>query len=595
MKIRRNSDRGAGQVLSGALTLGLATVISKIIGTLQKIPLQNIAGDGVFGIYNAVYPFYVLLVVIASAGIPVAVAKLVAECEATGNTEDSTRILQAACLLTIATGLLGFIGLLFGAGQIAGWIGNEYTEAAIRSSAYALLVMPVAAALRGFEQGKGRMMSTAVSQVVEQTGRVTVMIVLLLYLTGQQASDDVVAAGATFGSFAGGLCGLLAIGIYWWIGIRNERLEGVEKADRTERAEGAEKAGRAEEALRVVGSDATDITGLVDRTGETSKTDGSGGLVLKPLPVGSWMRRLVWTAIPICLGAIVMPAINLIDVFTLPRLLTAQGMSEAESMVQFGIYSRALPLVQLVTMVAASLAVGIVPAIAEAWRSGNIATLSHMTITAARWSWLLGLASAVGLAALAEPLNTAFYMNDAGSTAFKLLSLTAAGGAFHAVTAALLQGMGSLRAPMIHFVIAAIVKAILNVGLVPAYGINGAAAAAAVSLTLAAVLNAVAIARCSGVRFVVWGAGSGRLAGALTGMAAVVHFVTAYVQRLGGDSQRFAAVGAVAIGVPLGALTFAALAVILGAVHPKELADLPRVGPRLATLAARLPRLRIRR
>ena len=72
-------------VWRGAALMGVAMLMSKVIGTLQKIPLQNVAGDRVFGIYNAVYPFYQLLLVMVTAGFPVAVSLLVAQHEAVGD------------------------------------------------------------------------------------------------------------------------------------------------------------------------------------------------------------------------------------------------------------------------------------------------------------------------------------------------------------------------------------------------------------------------------------------------------------------------------------------------------------------------------
>ncbi|MBG9734328.1 membrane protein [Paenibacillus alvei] len=528
--------------MSGALLLGMATIVSKVIGTLQKIPLQNIGGDGVFGIYNAVYPFYVLLVAIASAGIPVAVARLVAECEAAGDEIGSEQVLLASGLLMTVTGVAVFFAMLNGAEQIAAWIGNQHTEAAIQSSAYALLVMPLAAALRGYDQGRGRMTSTAVSQVVEQTGRVAVMIGLLLYYSRLGAADETIAAGATFGSFAGGVCGLLSMMLF----RRREKRVG-RYLKRRQVPLGVRQQARA---------------------------------------IWGWICRLTWTALPICLGAIVLPAVNVVDVFTVPRFLLHQGWNETEALAQFGVYSRAYPLVQLVTMVASSLAVGVVPTVALVMRKEGTVGIAPMIETALRWSWVLGLAATIGLVALAEPLNVALYTDSAGMLTFVLVASTAASGVFHAVSAALLQGMGAVRAPALHLVCAAIAKAALNIWLIPAYGIAGAAISAAASLGLAAALNAHALAAASGVHFAAWGARSARLALALGGMAAGVSLAAAVPAWLGA-SGRLAAVLAVAIGVPLGAAIFAPLAISLGAIRPQELAQLPRIGSKLASFAAR--------
>ena len=79
-----------------------------------------------------------------------------------------------------------------------------------------------------------------------------------------------------------------------------------------------------------------------------------------------WIRTLLIYAIPVCLGSLAVPLMNLVDTFTVPRLLRGQGLDEVQTMVSFGIYNRGLPLVQLVTMLATSLSVLFIPAMAEA-------------------------------------------------------------------------------------------------------------------------------------------------------------------------------------------------------------------------------------
>ena len=100
----------------GSRPNGGGYAVSKVIGTLQKIPLQNVAGDRVFGIYNAVYPFYQLLLVMVTAGFPVAVSLLVAQHEAVGDRMGARHVLKASVLLLAVSGLAGFA--LCGLGQI---------------------------------------------------------------------------------------------------------------------------------------------------------------------------------------------------------------------------------------------------------------------------------------------------------------------------------------------------------------------------------------------------------------------------------------------------------------------------------------------
>ncbi|MCR8846642.1 oligosaccharide flippase family protein [Paenibacillus sp. SC116] len=542
-----------GVVVQGALLLGLATVTSKLLGTLQKIPLQNIAGDGVFGIYNTVYPFYILLTVIATAGIPVAVARLVADAEADHDRTSSYQIAAAGLMMMSISGVVGFIAMYLGAGTLAGWIGNMHTEAAIRASSFAMLILPVLAVLRGYDQGRGRMVTTAVSQVIEQTARVIVMIMLLFLLYIYESTEAEMAAGATFGSFAGALFAFIVL----LITMGRRRWRAVQD-------------------IHAVGesSDSNIITSVFNVSG-----------------IWLWMKRLAWTALPICLGAIVVPMMNVVDTFTLPRLLHSSGWSEMEAMEQLGVYSRAFPLVQLVTMVASSLAVGLVPALVLARRSGDAKQVQALTAAAMKWTWLLAAASAVGLTALAAHVNAALYMEDKGTLVFVLVSCTALPGALQAVCAAMLQGVGAVVAPALHLLAAALVKVSLNVWLVPTLGLEGAALSALASLTVAAMLGARALARAGGAGPAVWAWGPARLALALAAMGGAVWLTASAVAHLCGGG-RGGASAATAIGVLLGAILFGALAVTLRLVRPAELAALPKVGQRLAALAARLTRVK---
>lgn len=152
-----------------------------------KIPLQNIGGDGVFGIYNTVYPFYTLFITIAAAGFPAAISKFVAEFEAVGNRAAGQRVARLSSLV------LGVFGLILGvlmytcAPLIGQWIDNAHVIPSVRAAAFAFLFVPVMAGLRGYFQGLQNMLPTAISQVTEQAIRVSVMIMLLLLMLSQGA------------------------------------------------------------------------------------------------------------------------------------------------------------------------------------------------------------------------------------------------------------------------------------------------------------------------------------------------------------------------------------------------------------------------
>lgn len=202
---------------------------------------------------------------------------------------------------------------------------------------------------------------------------------------------------------------------------------------------------------------------------------------------------------PDLLGMLAVPLINLVDTFTVPRLLKADGFNEEGAMIQFGIYNRGMPLVQLITMLATSLSVLFIPALAEARITGNKQLVTDRTRVSLRWFWLLSLAASVGLAVLAVPLNVMLYEDAAGSNVMRWVAFTAAGSAMSIITAAMLQGIGIVRAPAVHLLAAAAAKTLLNLLLVPQLGITGAAIAGVAAHFMAAALNGALLARHTGL------------------------------------------------------------------------------------------------
>ncbi len=533
--------------------LSVAAILSKLLGTLQKIPLQNIGGDGVFGIYNTVYPFYTILITLATAGFPTAVSKYVAERHALGLESGKREVLRMATLVMAMLGVMGFVLMYLGAPLLAGWIGNSHLVPALRGAAPALLFVPLSASLRGYFQGLQDMMPTAVSQVTEQAVRVAVMIGLLFYFTGAGGSEAVIAGGALAGSAVGGAAGL-AVMLGYWRGHRKWAGSAAGKE------EGANKGG--------------------DFGKPTIGVQSHGFRLL---------REMLRYAIPICLASLAIPLLSLVDTFTLPRLLAGHG-DELQAMVDVGIYNRGIPLVQLVTMLASSLSVLFIPFLAEMNLRDDREGIARQTRLALRWFWLIGLASSAGLALLAEPVNVMLYEDSTGTGTLAWVAWTAAPGALVTITAALLQGLGAVRAPAVHLLAAAGLKAALNALLVPQLGISGAAIAGIAAYGAAAALNLALLLRRTGLRPRL------RDAALRPGAAALAMAAVVLLLRLGLDAVlppgRLAALAESLLGVALGAAVFAAAVVRARLISAAELAAVPRVGPKLLRALRKLRLMR---
>ncbi|WP_340027957.1 polysaccharide biosynthesis protein [Paenibacillus sp. FSL H7-0940] len=577
------------RLLQGAFILGLAAIISKIIGAFQKIPLQNLGGDGVFGIYNTVYPLYMLIITLAAAGLPLAVSKFVAEQNALGRPDESRRIIRLSSLLLGGIGIIMALLMYAGAPLIADMIGNRHVVPSIRAASWALLFVPVMTGLRGYFQGLQQMVPTAVSQVVEQTIRVTVMIVLLLWLMRRDASLETIAAGAMMGSVAGGMVGLLTMLGYMVRHRRKDREVVTGQLDSEWSSNSGEVGSERQEHQehqehRPVTPQRKMVSAVSPALAERSRSNGE------------WIKALLMYAIPVCLGSLAVPLMNLVDTFTVPRLLRGEGLDELQSMVSFGIYNRGLPLVQLVTMLATSLSVLFIPAMAEARLKGGPEAVREQAGLALRWFWLIGLAASAGLAVLAEPINRMLYGDAAGTEALRYMALTAAGSTVSIIAAALLQGLGAVRAPAFSMLAAAGVKALLNVMLVPALGISGAALAGAVAYMLAAGLNVALLARLVALRPAP-GAVLAKPALVIAAMSlAALGTAWAAEAVLGGmgvtADRRLAAMGVSLLGIAAGSAVFLLAAARTGLLTAAELAAVPKLGPRLAKLLGKLRVLR---
>ncbi|KTD88745.1 putative polysaccharide biosynthesis protein [Paenibacillus etheri] len=556
------SNTQTSRLLQGAFILSAAAIISKLIGTLQKIPLQNLGGDAVFGIYNTVYPLYTMLLTIAMLGLPAAISKFVAEASAGRRDDEGRRILLLSAVITGISGLV--IGAITYAGApiIAEWVGNSHVMPALRTSAWGLAVVPIMSALRGYFQGLHNMVPTAVSQIVEQSVRVTVMIVLLLYLTSLGAGAESIAAGALLGSAGGGAAGLVIMLLF----LRRHR-RALRQGAPLDAAASVES-----QDLKLPNAD----------------NEGRSNQRIMGVKAGA----LLAYGIPVMLGALAMPLIGLVDVFTVPRLLSSVG-SEVEAMTQFGVYNRGLPLVQIVTMIATSLSVVFIPALAEAKYKGDTKLIENRCSLSLRWFWLLGLAASAGLAVLAEPINMALYGDTAGSSTMTWLALTAVGGTVSIISAALLQGLGYVRAPALHLLAAALLKAALNLLLVPQQGITGAAIAGVAAHSFAAALNVLLLYRQGHLRL--------RLADALArpalltaglalAAAAASWGVGAAATAAGIGGGRTASLAQSLLGVLAGCVVFAVGAIALRLLSESELRQLPGFGP---SLADKLKKLRL--
>ena len=192
----------------GAAILAVGILVVKLIGMFYKIPLLNIIGEQGSADFNNAYNIYSVLLTISTAGLPVAVSKLVSEADALGRRNQVRRTFRLALALFLILGVLSFLVMFFGSEQLAGLMNDSMAAPGIRALAPAVICVGCLSAFRGYAQGHGSMTPTAVSQIIEALCKLTVGLGLAYWLVGHGADASHAAAGAITGVTVGTIVAL---------------------------------------------------------------------------------------------------------------------------------------------------------------------------------------------------------------------------------------------------------------------------------------------------------------------------------------------------------------------------------------------------
>jgi stage V sporulation protein B len=186
-------------LVKGTVILAGAAFVARVLGVIQRIPLQNMLGDAGMASYGIAYNLYFLLLTVATVGIPSTLSKLIAEQHALGRVAEANRIYRAALFFAIGAGVITTALLYLLADSYAGLSGDPEAKLSIWALAPAMLLFPIIAMMRGYFQGHQQMMPGGSSQVVEQILRVGTAILFAYMLLHATDSIENAAAGASFG------------------------------------------------------------------------------------------------------------------------------------------------------------------------------------------------------------------------------------------------------------------------------------------------------------------------------------------------------------------------------------------------------------
>lgn len=438
--------------VKGAAILTAAGLIAKVMGFAYRIVLTRIIGTKGMGLYQVAYPVYTTLLVISRSGIPISLAKLISEKISLGEKRNAFKIFKVGRHMAIIIGLIFSVIMAILAKPLIVWFkwGSEayYPILAISPAIFFVSIM---ATYRGFFQGLQNMFPTALSQIIEQFVRMVTMITLAYLLVSK--SLGLAAAGATFGAVTGSFAGLLTlISIYYK--KRNKIWKFLQEDD---------------------------INQENNNTHQTKKI----------------IKDIAALGIPITIGALVQPLMNLVDTIIVPMRLHYGGAVE-DPMALFGeLTAVAMTLVNFPTIITISLATSLVPAISEAFTLEKNDLIKRRTQSGLRLAILVSLPASVGLYLLARPLTDVIFAVPDAADILKILSWGVLFIGLQQTSSAILNGIGKTKIPAFNLFIGAIINGIINFTLTaqPAYGIKGAAFGTVTGFAVAAILNLIHVKR----------------------------------------------------------------------------------------------------
>ena len=536
--------------IKGALILTASNIIVKILGAIYRIPLMRILGNEGMGLFMAVYPLYAMMLSISTAGVPLAVSKLVSEKLAVKNYEGAKQVFLIARTMMLASGLIvtGVLVLAapFYTANVLKVSRTLYPMVAIAPS---IVFYAVKSTYRGFFQGQQRMEPSAAASIVEQLVRVGTIFLLAIVLV--KRSLELGAAGAAFGSVTGAAAGF-ALLLYFY---------------------------------------------HRSSPGYNELMAQSEGNALSPTK--RVLKEIFTLALPITIGSIVIPIVNMIDsTLILPRL-QAGGFSEDAALGMLGVFSgAAMSLVNVPTIFTLSMAASLLPAVAEAYAQKQHQLISRLSALSVRIGQIIALPSAVGLFVLAEPISL-FLFDISVARPLSVVAFAVIFIAANQATTPVLQGLGKTYLPIIHLFCGLLIKVVINYFFTPIPSVNILAPAAGtiVAFAVASFLNLRAIKKRVGFSttyfhcFIKPG-----LNAILMGIGIfILHpvFDKFALALLGPQRSSFYLNGLpVLLSMGTGIVIYGVATLLTGTITRSELELIPKVGPKLAAKLDRFKLLR---
>lgn len=592
---RRISGQKQNTFFGGAAILAVGILVVKLIGMFYKIPLVNIIGEQGNTDFTNAYNIYAVLLTISTAGLPVAVSKMVSEANALGRQNQVHKVFRLSLAAFLTLGVVSFLIMYFGSEQLAGMMHDSLAAAGIRALAPAVICVGCLSAFRGYAQGHGNMTPTAVSQILEALCKLVIGLGLAYWLVRAGQPSHVAAAGAITGVTVGTILAL-AYMIFNFVSTRMR-----EEKDTQDAPDSARRILSTLMKIAIPITISSSMVGIVTVI-DSALVQGQIQKVLISDP-DSWAlyqqvvdfapleaARDAWQQ-AVSSGAAAEAVSQLYGAVE----LAAENISRS----LYGNYSGALTIYNLPLSLMAAITASVIAAVSAALARRDRRGAARITGSALRITALLAFPMGVGLFVLGTPIIRLIFPELDASVAGPLLSTLGIASIFVClmlVCNSVLQAHGFINLPVVIMALGGVVKIVTNYNLVavPTIGISGAPVGNVLCFGLCMVLDLVVIARVIHGRpdylpllakpaaaAGVMGLGAWAVYGLLSKLLSYEEVTQAgeTIQTLGKTGNGIAVMGAILIAV----IIYAVLVVALRAISREDLSLMPK-GDKIAKI-----------
>lgn len=427
MSMGTEQKRKSNSFLIQGMILAAAGIVTRLIGIAYRIPVNNILGDEGQGFYGCAFSIYNIALLLTSYSLPLAVSKLVSARVSKNEYKNAMRIFKGALLFAILVGALVGVLIFVFSDYIAGDIMSLQLSAyALRVLAPGLFIVAIMGVIRGFFQGMGTMIPTALSQIFEQIVNAIVSIIGASYLIemGKKAAEAKTnpslpfaygAAGGTLGTVSGALIGLLfLLAVFGMFYVSLKR--------RVER----------------------DRTRNIEQYNEIYKV-------------------LFLTIAPVILSTAIYNISETIDQGIFSNVMVAQGHTEKETAELLGMFTgKYNTLINIPLAIANALGAALIPSLTATVSTGNRKQINEKINMVIRFVMLLAIPCFVGFLVMAKPILDLLYSGniDIPARMLQLGAITVVFYCLSTVTNAILQGVNKMTTPVKHGAISLVVHLI---------------------------------------------------------------------------------------------------------------------------------------